>query len=133
MEFLGSLLRGVFLYLYSWVKKPDPDDYRDGARTVSGGVEWLPVIITRKAESIFGTGWGKSTYAMQAGRDVVLLMTDQNWASKAGFGGDSKNTTSVVLRDLRLVPGKNGMYVLVPHDADRDPLSTPSSPAPAGT
>lgn len=121
MEFLGSLVKGVFLYLYSWVRMPDPDDYRDGARTVSGGMEWLPIVITRKSESIFGTGWGKSTYAMQAGRDVVLLMTDQNWASKAGFGADSKNTTSVVVPGLKLIPGADGMYRLVPHEAGREP------------
>lgn len=128
MEFLGSLLKGLFLYLYSWIKKPDPDIYREGARTVSGGMEWLPVAITRKSESIFGTGWGKSTYAMQVGRDVVLLMTDQNWASKAGFGDDSKNTTSVVVPNLKLVPGTNGMYLLVSHEAGREP--SPSHRAP---
>ena len=132
MEFVGSLLKGVFLYLYSWVKTPDPDDYRDGARTVSGGMEWLPIIITRKSESIFGTGWGKSTYAMQVGCDVVLLMTDQDWASKAGFGNEFKTSTSVVLASRMLVPSSNGMYLIVPYKAGHDripPKPTISSAA----
>ena len=131
MEFVGSLLKGLFLYLYSWFKTPDPDDYRDGARTVSGGMEWLPVVITRKSESIFGTGWGKSTYAMQAGSDVVLLMTDQDWASKAGFGRDFKTTASVVLRNRRLIPGTNGMYLLAPDEPGHD--SIPARPVTTST
>ena len=127
MEFFGSLLKGLFLYISSWFRTPDPDDYREGARTVSGGMEWLPVVITRKSESIFGTGWGKTTYAMQAGCDVVLLMTDQDWASKAGFGNEFKTSTSVVLPNRMLVPGQNGMYLLAPYKPGHEPVAPRSA------